>query len=76
MGNLIAIYIKVGQLKLLQGSKVVVVSLQTGVHVFTPHHLRDGEHHLVDTQARQHVQGRILRIKGRTANAYCACECV
>lgn len=45
------IYIKVGQLKLLQGSKVVVVSLQAGVHVFAPHHLRDGEHHLVDTRA-------------------------
>lgn len=36
------IYIKVGQLKLLQGCKVVVVSLQAGIHVLAPHHLRDG----------------------------------
>lgn len=36
------IYIKVGQLKLLQGCKVVMVSLQAGIHVLAPHHLRDG----------------------------------
>ncbi len=43
------IYIKVSLFKFLQGCKVVMVSLQAGIHVPAPHHLRDGQHHLVDT---------------------------
>lgn len=41
------VYIKVSQFKFLQGSKVVVVSIQASIHVFAPHQLGDGQHHLV-----------------------------
>lgn len=51
-----ASYIKVGLFKFLQGSKVVVVSLQAGFHFLAPHHLSNGQHHLVEQQTPIKVQ--------------------